>query len=149
MRVCTSGSILTQLWRNFWQIIKGHFLKSVKMDEEVCQWKQEYDRPVRIREFQPHWLVVTVIVIILVIVFVWPFDILWDRILSILNVLHLVIKVQIRSYILQILQTPFVTWYSSHSNIVSQWGWNSLIRTGLSYSCFHWHNIQDWKYPIS
>ena len=56
MRVCTSGSILTQLWRNFWQIIKGHFLKSVKMDEEVCQWKQEYDRPVRIREFQPHWL---------------------------------------------------------------------------------------------
>ena len=26
------------------------------MDEEVRQWKQEYDRPVRIREFQPHWL---------------------------------------------------------------------------------------------
>jgi len=30
MSVCTSGSILTQLWRNFWQIIKGHLLKSVK-----------------------------------------------------------------------------------------------------------------------
>jgi putative component of membrane protein insertase Oxa1/YidC/SpoIIIJ protein YidD len=30
MSVCTSGSILMQLWRNFWQIIKGHLLKSVK-----------------------------------------------------------------------------------------------------------------------
>ena len=84
------------------------------------------------------WLltvVVTVIVIILVIVFVWPFDILWDRILSILNVLHPIIKVPIRSYILQILPTPFVTWYSSHSNIVSKRSWNFRIRTDLSYSC--------------
>jgi hypothetical protein len=30
LRVCTSGSILKQLWRNFWQIINGHLLKSVK-----------------------------------------------------------------------------------------------------------------------
>ena len=30
MSVCPSGSILMQLWRNFWQIIKGHLLKNVK-----------------------------------------------------------------------------------------------------------------------
>jgi hypothetical protein len=80
--------------------------------------------------------------LILKVVFVWPFDILSDRILSILNVLHPLIKVPIRSYFLQILQyilpTPFVTWYSSHSNILNQWGWNSRIQTYLSYSCFRW-----------
>jgi hypothetical protein len=78
----------------------------------------EWDRIVTLTGAQADWglryriyVVVTVIVIILVIAFVWPFDILWDRILSILNVLYPVIKVPIRSYILQILPTPFVTWY--------------------------------------
>ena len=31
-----------------------------------------------------------------------------------------------------------IAWYSCHSNILSQWGWNSRIRTVLSYSCFRW-----------
>jgi hypothetical protein len=35
---------------------KGPPSKKCKTDEEVCQRKQEYDRSVRIREFQPHWL---------------------------------------------------------------------------------------------
>jgi hypothetical protein len=37
---------------------KGPSSKKCKTDEEVCQRKQEYDRSVRIREFQPHsdWL---------------------------------------------------------------------------------------------
>jgi hypothetical protein len=35
---------------------KGPPSKKCKTDEEACQRKQEYDRFVRIQEFQPHWL---------------------------------------------------------------------------------------------
>ena len=36
---------------------KGPPSKKCKTDEEVCQRKQEYDRSIRIREFQPHvWM---------------------------------------------------------------------------------------------
>ena len=35
---------------------KGPPSKKCKTDEEVHQRKQEFDRSVRIREFQPHWL---------------------------------------------------------------------------------------------
>jgi hypothetical protein len=35
---------------------KGPASKKCKTDEEVHQRKQEFDRSVRIQEFQPHWL---------------------------------------------------------------------------------------------
>jgi hypothetical protein len=35
---------------------KGPPSKKCKTDEEVRQRKQEYDRSIRIREFQPQWL---------------------------------------------------------------------------------------------
>jgi hypothetical protein len=35
---------------------KGPPSKKCKTNEGVCQWKQEYDGSVRIREFQPRWL---------------------------------------------------------------------------------------------
>jgi hypothetical protein len=46
-------------WRSYGEILtnyKGPPSKKCKTDEEVCQQKQEYDRTVRIWEFQPHWL---------------------------------------------------------------------------------------------
>ena len=55
MRVSTSGNILTQLWRNFWQIIKGHLLKSVKRMKRCANGNKNMTS-VRIREFQPRWL---------------------------------------------------------------------------------------------
>jgi hypothetical protein len=63
---------------------KGPPSKKCKTDEEVHQRKQEYDRSVCIREFQPHWFKmfewleyhVTNGVVQIQTVFVYPSDML-------------------------------------------------------------------------